>query len=239
MERSHIPIIAPQEFHTDYFNRKGFHSIIIQAMVDHPYRFTDIYVGWPVKVHDAHVLANSLLYHKGQSGNLFFPAARKRIQGTDIPVVVLGDAAYPLLPWLMKPFVHNFSLTVDQEYFNDRHSKARMVVENAFGRLKGRWRCLLTRNSTILENMIDVVLACCTLRNVCEVHNETFGEDWLQDAVETVTDGSTTTDSDSNTDASSFRTNTMLTNVTDRKHDMGNKVYIFIILLWLWTMYYY
>lgn len=203
MERSHIPIIAPQEFHTDYFNRKGFHSIIIQAMVDHLYRFTDIYVGWPGKVHDARVFANSVLYHRGQSGNLFFPAARKRIQGTDIPV---GGAAYPLLPWLMKPFVHNFNLTVDQEYFNYRHSKARMVVENAFGRLKGRWRCLLTRNSTILENMIDVVSACCTLRNVCEVHNETFGEDWLQDAVETVTDGSTTTDSDSNTDGSSFRT---------------------------------
>ena len=206
IDGSHIPIIAPHEFHTDYFNREGFHSIIIQAMVDHLYRFTDIYVGWPGKAHDARVFANSALYHKGQSGALFCHAPRKRIQGIDMPVVVLGDAAYPLLPWLMKPFVHNCSLTVDQEYFNYRHSKARMVVENAFGRLKGRWRCLLTRNNTMLENMIDVVTACCTLHNICEVHNETFDEDWLQDAEEPVVDGSPTSEGENNTDSSSFRT---------------------------------
>ena len=148
-------------------------------MVDHLYRFTyNIYVvGWLGKVHDARAFANSALYRKGQSGNLFFPAPQKRFQGTDIPVVVVGDAAYPLLPWLIKLFVHNFCLTVDEEYFNYRHSKARMVVEDAFRRLKG---CLLTRNSMILKNMIDVGTACCTL-HICEVHNETlnFDEDWL------------------------------------------------------------
>ena len=47
------------------------------------------------------VYLQTALYRKGQSGNLFFPAPQKCIQGTDIPVVVLGDAAYPLLPWLM------------------------------------------------------------------------------------------------------------------------------------------
>ena len=30
----HIPILAPTEFHADYHNRKGFHSIILQGMVD-------------------------------------------------------------------------------------------------------------------------------------------------------------------------------------------------------------
>ena len=41
----HIPMAAPVEFHTDFYNRKGWYSMIIQAVADHKYRFTDIYTG--------------------------------------------------------------------------------------------------------------------------------------------------------------------------------------------------
>lgn len=29
IDGSHIPIIAPQEYHMDYYNRKGWHSVIL------------------------------------------------------------------------------------------------------------------------------------------------------------------------------------------------------------------
>ena len=35
IDGSHIPIIAPEENHTDYFNRKGWHSVLLQGVVDH------------------------------------------------------------------------------------------------------------------------------------------------------------------------------------------------------------
>ena len=70
VDGSHIPIISPQECPADYYYRKGWHSIILQGTVDHRGRFIDAYVGWPGRVHDARVFANSSLYQRGQNGIL-------------------------------------------------------------------------------------------------------------------------------------------------------------------------
>lgn len=58
--------------------------------------------------------------------------------------------------------------------FNQKFSRARVVVENAFGRLKGRWRCLLKRNDCDTQ----LVLTCCALHNLCEDHGEIYETSW-------------------------------------------------------------
>ena len=70
-------------------------------------------------------------------------------------------------------------LTGDQTRYNYRSTKARMVAENAFGRLKGRWRCLLKRNDNALKNVPDIVPYCCVLHNLCQTWGESFDEAWL------------------------------------------------------------
>lgn len=70
--------------------------------------------------------------------------SKKMVTGyfyVDIPLLILGDAAYPMLHWLMRPYV-GARLTPQQELFNQRHSSLRIAVENAFGRLKVPWRIL-------------------------------------------------------------------------------------------------
>ena len=101
----------------------------------------DINVGWPRKVHDAHVFANSSFFYRVNSG-VYLPNWTREIKEVDVPLCILGDPAYLLLPWLMKLYAESVALTNSQRVFNYRQSRARMVVENAFGRLKGKWQCL-------------------------------------------------------------------------------------------------
>ena len=54
----------------DYFNRKGFHSIVLQALVDSENRFVNVNVGWPGSVHDVRKLSNSKVFRRGEAGTL-------------------------------------------------------------------------------------------------------------------------------------------------------------------------
>uniref|UniRef100_A0A3P9IUC0 DDE Tnp4 domain-containing protein n=1 Tax=Oryzias latipes TaxID=8090 RepID=A0A3P9IUC0_ORYLA len=157
---SHIPVIAPLENHADYFNRKGWHSMILQAAVDHKYCFTNINIGWPGSVHDSRVLRNSVL-----------------MLCLSVPVMLLEDPAYPLQSWLMKGYPKTGNLTEHQRHFNKRLSRARMTVECAFGRLKGCWRCLSRRLDVDISLVPTVISTRCTLHNICEKHNEAYSED--------------------------------------------------------------
>ena len=178
IDGTHIPIKAPRELSKDYYNRKGFYSVIMQAVVDFYGRFTDICVGWAGSVHDARVLANSSLFRKLSSGTLF-PNTTRNIEGIDIPIVLLGDPAYPLMSNLIKGFSDTGRLTRQQHAFNTKLSSARCTVERAFGRLKGRWRILDKRNDHNLNFVPTVITVCCILHNICEEMHEPFADHWL------------------------------------------------------------
>ena len=54
-----------------------------------------------------------------------------------------------------------------------------MVVENAFGKLKGRWRCLLKRMDFKVDNVPYVVTACVILHNICALHGDDCLNEWI------------------------------------------------------------
>ena len=91
----------------------------------------------------------------------------------------------------MKPYAVTPRITSAQKNFNYRQSRARMVVENAFGRLKGQWRCLLKQMDFALENVPNVVAACVILHNLCEMYGDHFQSEWeLSEYCEVETDAS-------------------------------------------------
>ena len=78
----------------------------------------------------------------------------------------------------MKPFPDG-DLTPEQAIFNAILRRARMIVEVAFGRLKGRFRCLLKRIDTTLKYLPAKIASCVVLHNRCEMREEAFSEEWL------------------------------------------------------------
>ena len=165
IDGTHIPIKRPLESAADYYNRKSYYSILMQAFVDFRGIFLDVNIGWPGKVHNARVFANSSLYKKAVAGNLL-PHWPKVINGTEVPLVILGDPAYPLKTWLMKPYLDHPGITTKEKIFNYRQSRARMVVENAFGCLKGRWRCLVKQLDMEVSNSLHIRTMFYSLLNV-------------------------------------------------------------------------
>ena len=166
IDGTHIPIIAPEEYRTDYYNRKGWYSILLQWLVNHEYKLIDIDVGQPGKCHDAFVFESSKLFCKLKNGT-FYPDYTRIIEGQNIPVVILGDSAYPLNNFLMKPFQESLA-TINQIHFNERLSRARILVEHTFGRLKGRWQCIMKRNDSHAKYIHILVATCVVLHNFCE-----------------------------------------------------------------------
>lgn len=53
----------------------------------------------------------------------------------------LGDSAYPLMPFLLKPFL-NAPIGSPEFRYTEHFTRARSSVERCIGILKGRWRCL-------------------------------------------------------------------------------------------------
>ncbi|XP_033971714.1 protein ALP1-like [Trematomus bernacchii] len=139
----------------DYINRKLFPSIQLQAVCDGKGKFLQTFVGFPGSVHDTRVLKTSTLYKEA----LYPPPG----------YFIVGDGGYPCIVHpitVVTPYREPLQGRV-QSHFNGCHAKARSIIERAFGILKGRWRCLLSKALEVNHTFVPaVVTACCVLHNL-------------------------------------------------------------------------
>ena len=168
MDGCHIPIKYPPggpESRKEYYSFKNFYSVIMMGMVDSNCRFIWGTCGFPGNSHNAIILQSTKLWADIRDSELL-PRIAKGIGGVTVPPLVLGDSAFPFQTWMMKPY-GNADLTPKQRYFNYRLSRARMVTEDCYGQLKGRWRVTLRKNESSKDEVKTTTLACMVLHNIC------------------------------------------------------------------------
>lgn len=166
IDGKHIAMKAPKESGTLYHNYKGFFSLILLAVVDADYRFLWVDVGANGSTSDCAVFNQTPMKAALEADELGFPRPTA-LPGDDTPVpyYLIGDDAFPLRTWMMKPFSTR-NLSDEERIFNYRLSRARRVVENAFGILSNRFRCLLTTLHLCPMTVRSVVLATVCLHNL-------------------------------------------------------------------------
>ncbi|MCO5574151.1 hypothetical protein L7F22_027931 [Adiantum nelumboides] len=59
-----------------------------------------------------------------------------------------------------------------------------MLVKQAFGMFKARWRIVLKRYDMQLQNVPKMVRTCLVLHNMCIIHANAFDDIWVQEAQE-------------------------------------------------------
>lgn len=169
IDGTHIRIVAPHDHPQVYINRKKFHSIVLQGICASNLQFLHVVAGWPGSVHDARILRNCDMWDIGpqwcQDNHL------------------IGDGAYPLKRWLLKPFQDNGHLTHIQRRFNYRLSSTRVAIERAFGLLKGRFRRLKLLDTKSIKTAVDTIIICCVFHNMCII-NEDVLEEYIVDGRE-------------------------------------------------------
>ena len=106
----------PKKSGSDYYNYKGFFSLVPLALVDAEYRFMWIDYGSSGSCSDTQIFNRNDLREKIEDGTL--------------------------MPWMVNPY-SRWQLTREQRITNYRISKGRRVVENAFGILVSWFRVLL------------------------------------------------------------------------------------------------
>ncbi|XP_062550355.1 uncharacterized protein LOC134215122 [Armigeres subalbatus] len=174
----HIEIQPKNDEAIDYHNYKGWYSMVLFASVDYRFRFQYISVGSPGRCNDSKIFESSKL--KRELQNPILKDYTKKMCGIDVPVLLIGDSAFRLSELVMKPYSFHVDASDKEKTFNYTLSKARRVVENAFGHLKARFR----RIGKGLDNKIDkaalVIQCCCVLHNFLNHNNDTIKKNWIQ-----------------------------------------------------------
>jgi len=165
IDGKHCQIKCPTNSGTSHFNYLKYFSLVLQGVADAEKKFITIEVGSRGKQNDAGIFAASSLFKLIESNSLNIPP-NQNLPGTNIeaPFAFIGDEAYPLKSYLLRPYPSR-NLNPIKENFNNRLSAARKCIECVFGIMRAKWR-ILGKDIEVESKRATVIIKC-----ICILHN--------------------------------------------------------------------
>ncbi|XP_066460992.1 uncharacterized protein [Eleutherodactylus coqui] len=186
VDGKHVRVLQPAHSGSKFFNYKKFFSIVLMAVADAHSKFVCIDVGAYGSTGDSRVLRTSQIGMQILRDGVTLPAPQP-FPGTThpVPFVMVSDEAFPLMPNLLRPYPRR-GLNARKRIFNYRLSRARRVVECAFGIMVSQWRVLGTTLLVDPNTVDDLVKACCVLHNYLRDYRPEVDVEELDPAFDTV-----------------------------------------------------
>ncbi|KAG8239714.1 hypothetical protein J437_LFUL019072, partial [Ladona fulva] len=165
LDGKHIVIQAPANGGSHYFNYKGTHSIVLLGVANANYQFTYIDVRCNGRVSDGGVFQNCSLYDLLENGSASLPD-HEPLPGRNMPVphFFVADDAFAIRSYILKPYPFR-DQPAPNRIFNYKLSRARRIVENAFGIMANKFRVLRKPINLSADITANIVLAVCALHN--------------------------------------------------------------------------
>lgn len=174
LDGKHVAIRCPSKTGSLFHNYKGFFSVVLRALVDAEYKFLWIDIGGFGSMSDAQICNDSKLKDCLEDGTIGFPNSDPMPNDSqNMPYFILSDDAFGLRTYFMKPYSQR-GLIHEQLITNYRISRARRVIENAFGILAQKWQLLLTTMMQQPDIVRLIVESCVCLNNMMRVTNSTL-----------------------------------------------------------------
>lgn len=167
IDGKHVTIKCPKNTGSNHFCYLNKFSIVLMAIVGPEYQFICVDIGGYGKNSDGGIFEASNMGRRFENGTMNVPK-EKNLPGKSepCPYVLIGDEAFALKPFLMRPFPYRQSRTHHRkEKYNTSLCKARRVVENAFGMLAQKWRIYHRPIEVNVDTTISIVKTTCILHN--------------------------------------------------------------------------
>lgn len=132
-------------------------SVLLQAVCDESFMFTDVYVGEIGNTKKNKVYKDSSL-------------SRELKNFVDFENHILGDVEYKLRKNLMTPFSSEELLTSEEMKFNEVHWKAYSYIGHTFELLKERFKKLSHMEIVKPDAVTTLIIAACVLHNFILLH---------------------------------------------------------------------